>query len=138
MKKERGFTLVEVLISIAILGIIALAIFFGLSAASKTLFLADERTTAESLAKSRMEWVKNQPYDYGEPPSYSGLYEPVAYAGYAIWVDVALLDQEGDGLEDDDGLQKITVAVYHPYVEEDTSQNRLVLSVEGYKADREQ
>jgi len=75
IKNERGFTLIEVLIAVALLSIIAVAFLSGLATASKALFIADERATAESLARSQMEYAKNQDYitaaDYvpGPPPT---------------------------------------------------------------------
>jgi prepilin-type N-terminal cleavage/methylation domain-containing protein len=60
---QRGFTLVEVLITISLLGFIALAFFSFMSAAASSLIHADERTIAESLARSQMEYVKNQGYN---------------------------------------------------------------------------
>jgi prepilin-type N-terminal cleavage/methylation domain-containing protein len=59
---SRGFTLVEVLITIGLLGFIALAFFSFMSAATSSLIHADERTIAESLARSQMEYVKNHGY----------------------------------------------------------------------------
>ena len=49
---SRGFTLVEVLIALAILGIVAVAFLSALATASTALILADERTTAESLTRA--------------------------------------------------------------------------------------
>lgn len=62
MKKERGFSLIEVVIAIALLGIIAAGVLYALATTSKVLFIADERTTAESLARQQMEYIKDQPY----------------------------------------------------------------------------
>jgi prepilin-type N-terminal cleavage/methylation domain-containing protein len=61
-KSEKGFTLVEVLITITLLGFIALAFFSFMSAAASSLIHADERTIAESLARSQLEYAKNQGY----------------------------------------------------------------------------
>ena len=62
-KGERGIGLIEVLIALVILGIIAIAFLGGLATTSKAVLVADIRTTAESLARSQMEDVKNQAYD---------------------------------------------------------------------------
>ncbi|RLC63076.1 MAG: hypothetical protein DRI01_05845, partial [Chloroflexi bacterium] len=47
---SRGFALVEIVIAIALLGVIAVAILGSLSYASTVLIISDERATAESLA----------------------------------------------------------------------------------------
>ena len=56
---SRGFTLIEVLIALALMGIIAIAFLSGLSTSSMALIIADEHATAESLARSQMAYVKN-------------------------------------------------------------------------------
>ena len=61
--RSRGFTLVEVLITIALIGAISVAFFSFMSAATSALIHADERTIAESLARSQLEFVKNQDYN---------------------------------------------------------------------------
>jgi prepilin-type N-terminal cleavage/methylation domain-containing protein len=79
--RSRGLTLVEVLITIALIGAIAVAFFNFMSTAAATLIHADERTVAESLARSQMEFIRNNGYNstatYGKVP-----YIPT---GYTIW-----------------------------------------------------
>ena len=127
VKEERGFSLIETVIAIALLGIVAVSVLSGLGTASKALFVADERATAESLARSQMEYVKNQAYDdTNNPPQYfqfSSIPD-----GYTIAVTTARLDPNGDGTTNDDGIQKITIAVAH--------LGKDVVTVEGYKLDR--
>ena len=96
-KGERGVGLIEVLIALAILGLVAAAFLSGLATATKAVFIADERTTAESLARSQMEYVKNQgykdadifnPYDPGPPPTGGEVtYDKITGIpdGYTIW-----------------------------------------------------
>ncbi len=127
MKSEKGFTLIEVIIAIALLGIIAAGFFMALSTASKAIILADERTTAESLARSQMEYVKNQAYDdTNNPPVYQQLPSPPT--DYTINITAEWLDPNGDGTANDDGIQKITVTVSH--------NTKQVITLEDYKVDR--
>lgn len=124
MKNEKGFTLIGVVIALAILGVIAAGFLSGLAGASRALFTADERTTSNNLAESQMEDVKNQDYDYtNDPPQYALLLD--IPDGYDIEVAAVRLDPEGDGFDDDDGIQKITVAIDH--------HGREVMILEDYK-----
>ena len=106
--------MIEVVIAIALIGVIAVAILSSLSTASMALIIADERATAESLARSQMEYIKNNensPYDdTNDPPEYSPDLGAVP-DGYDIDIEAVRLDPEGDGTGDDDGIQKITVIV---------------------------
>jgi len=52
--------------ALALLGIIAVAFIMAINIASRSILIADERTTAESLAKSQMEYIKEQGYVYDE------------------------------------------------------------------------
>ncbi len=127
VKNEKGFTLIEVVIAIALLGIIASGFLMALSGATKAILVADERTTAESLARSQMEYVKNQTYDdTNNPPQYSQL--PSIPTDYTIALTAERLDPEGDGTGDDDGLQKITVTISH--------NTKQIITLEEYKGNR--
>ncbi|UCB43368.1 MAG: prepilin-type N-terminal cleavage/methylation domain-containing protein [Dehalococcoidales bacterium] len=109
MRNQKGFTLLEVLISLALLGVIAAGILGALGTSSKATLTNDVQTTAQNLAEGQMEYVQNQPYDFEDPPEYaliSGL-----PTDYSVSCTVILMDPEGDGSDDDDGLQKIVVAV---------------------------
>ena len=115
-KNERGFSLIEVLVALAILGLVAVAFLGGLATANKAMFIADKRTTAESLARTEMEYIKNQPYAVSYDPSIPDDYTD---AGYSATIDV-------DELEI--GLQKITVTV--------SLDESEVIILEDYKVDR--
>jgi len=146
-KNEKGFSLIEVVIALLLMGIIGVALLSGLATASKAIFIADERATAESLARSQMEYVKNQAYDTaadydaGVPGSGEVTYaEITAPAGYTIWS----VNRAGDTVEDiigvpwdtennlpvdsDVGLQRIKLVIKHDVKE--------VITLEDYKVDR--
>ena len=128
MRNERGFSLIEVIIALALLGIIAVVFLGGLATASKAILVADVRTTAESLARSQMEHVKSQNYDKdNDPPQYTLLLSDIP-DGYYIDITPERLDPNEDGTENDDGIQKITVTIKHG-----TEQ---VITLEDYKVDR--
>jgi prepilin-type N-terminal cleavage/methylation domain-containing protein len=54
-KEQRGFTFIEVLVGVAIMGMIVAAFMLALVTAFKANTLADIRTTADALARAQME-----------------------------------------------------------------------------------
>ena len=117
---QKGTTLIEVLIAIALLGMIAVPFLTALSTSSRALIIADERTTAESLVRSEMEYVKSCDYDSA---SYEHADVPSPdHPGYTVSVDVEALN------DPDDGIQEITVTVKR--------DGEVVLTTSTYKVDR--
>ena len=148
MRNERGFSLIEVIIALALLGIIAVVFLGGLATASKAILVADVRTTAESLARSQMEYVKSQNYstdswsytvtslEHSSPqqPSWWDDDNPPLlssnYAGYSVGAKAEDFDVDNDGDidADDEDIRLITVTIKHG-----TEQ---VITLEDYKVDR--
>lgn len=118
---SRGFTLIEVLIALALFAIIGITFAGGLATASRATITADVRTNAESLARTQMECVKSQAYiDYSEDGHEDYLPITTIPEGYEI-APVAVEEIQG-------GLQKITVTVSH--------EGREVITLVGYKLNR--
>jgi len=152
MKSEKGFSLIEVAIAIVLLGIVAIAVLGALATSSRALFIADERAAAESLARTEMEYVRNQEYS-GAPWTYELPLPPgwpsdslpswwdednphtlpEGYDGYTINVSAVPIHEIG-GHPIDDGIHKITVKVYHPYDAEDPED--YVVKLENYRSVR--
>jgi len=59
---QKGFILIEILVGLALLGIIAAGFVNGLSTTFTGVTVSQERVTAESLAKSQIEYIKVQDY----------------------------------------------------------------------------
>jgi len=114
MKNEKGFTLIGVVIAIAILGVVGIAFLNGLANASIALFNTDTHATGNNLAESQMEYVKQLPY----ASTYSPAPIPSEYNGYSVTIDVTPLE--------DGNIQKIIVTVSHQDKQE-------VIILEGYK-----
>jgi prepilin-type N-terminal cleavage/methylation domain-containing protein len=121
MKREEGFSLLEIVIAIAILGILAVGFLGALRTGSKTLSVTDERQTAKTLAQHQMEYVKLQGYltSYSPDPASAGEYPGYTVAIYADSVPAR-----------DGNIQKIRVIVSH--------QGRAIImaedsTLEGYK-----
>ena len=142
LRKQSGFTLVEVIIALGLLGIIGIAFLGTLANASSAIILSDGRTTAESLARSEMEYIKSQEYiDYSVAGHdvYDSLEAP---ADYIMTTSIAPFDPDSPGpdksypevegvYEQDEGIQLITVNVTFFEDEEPGKQSHLELA--GYK-----
>lgn len=148
IRNEKGISLIEVIIAIALLGIIGLAFLGGLSTASNAIFITDERATAESLARTEMEYIKRQsycpedqiPWAYELPSGTSPIGQlpdewwdtghglPPGYDNYSLTAGAVSLDPDGDGTSDDDGLLLITITVSH--------LGDPIFTLEGYKTGR--
>jgi prepilin-type N-terminal cleavage/methylation domain-containing protein len=104
-QREFGFTLIETVIALAILGIIAAAIALGLNSAIKGVAFTDSRETAKNIAETQMEHVKASKYS----TSYS-LYTPSPLPAY--WnqyvTNISVTPVEGNP---DPNIQMITVNV---------------------------
>ena len=60
---QKGLTLTEIIIAMAIFGLVGSGVMFALNVSSKTILSAHEITTAESLTRTMIEYVKRTPYD---------------------------------------------------------------------------
>ena len=122
-RRELGITFLETVIALAILGAVSVSFLNGLTSASKSVFIVDEKTTAESLAQSQMEWIKNASYSYNAT-SYSAAPIPDGkdYLQYSSVVSAEPVHTP------DDGLQKITVSIQR--------SGKGVYFLQGYKVDR--
>ena len=147
--RARGFTLIEVLIALALFAIIAIVFAGGLSTASKAVLTADVRTRAESLARTQMESVKNPSCGYQEAPdggvaNYTKI-DMTSFPSYSIWsvsrngtvvnggpsdpvIGIPWDSGNNTAINEDNGLQKITLVIKHDDIE--------VTRLEGYKVDR--
>jgi len=120
MRGQRGISLIETLLGLALLGIFAVAFLTGLFTISKAVSLSQESVSVDSLVKSQIEYIRVQDYvavdDYS-PDDPDHRYELInilpadlAAAGYSVEIyPPATILSEAGGYE----LQKITVAVKH-------------------------
>jgi prepilin-type N-terminal cleavage/methylation domain-containing protein len=115
IRQEKGMTLLEIIISLALLGIISVTFLAGAQTSAKARFQADERASAKVLAENIIDSVKKMDYS----SSYTAAI-PDDYPGYSAEVTAAYLDGNA--------LQKITVTITHG--------GREILTLENYKVDR--
>ena len=124
---QGGYTLIEVLAGLAFLAMVGVTFLSAMVVTTKATLIADERTTAESLSQAELEYVMQCNYDdTNVPPQYEVDGDIPVPSGYSIEVDAERLDLYDDGTANDDGVQKITVRIYH--------DGDLVTATEGYKA----
>jgi type II secretory pathway pseudopilin PulG len=114
MKSQKGLALVEVIVSLALLGIVGVLFLQGTMNSTNARVQADERSSAKVLAESVIDSVKKMDYD----SSYA-VDIPDAFTGYTAAIDVEYLSP---------ALQKLTVVITH--------RDREILTLENYKADR--
>jgi len=137
---------IEVIVALGILGLVAVVFLGGLSTALKGSYLADEKSVAESLARSEMEYVKSQEYSTdawsysvdtsgsssAAVPSWFDSSHALSseYGGYSVEVGAEDFDadEDGDADADDEGIRRITAVVKH------NSEEVFVLA--SYKVDR--
>lgn len=122
MKGEKGFTIIETLVALALLGIIAVVLLSGVATASKASSIANERAIAESLVHSEAEYVKSCAYQdsASEYPVDPSLTVPDSWTVPPPVVGLVHAT--------DDGIQEVTVTAEHNGEE--------VLSLKIYKVDR--
>ena len=159
IKSQKGQALIEVLIGLTILGIVAVSFLAALTTASGAIIIADERTNAESLARTELEYVKSQSFSdnpwsyivsttgYSTDSSYPSWWDetdpdfhklPAEYNGYSAKVTAEGYDADNADGDDnpatgpDAGIWMITVRVYHS----DTPPDDLILTTSTYKLDR--
>ncbi|MBN1152605.1 MAG: prepilin-type N-terminal cleavage/methylation domain-containing protein [Dehalococcoidia bacterium] len=143
---SRGQLLIEVLIALALLGMIATVFIGAMYTALHSARIADERSIAVTLAKSEIEYVKEQPYSTSVPWGYTVTY----VGGQAVYSDEGsepswwpdnpddLLWQSSpdfdgysisiSGVEEEASLQRITAIALH--------HDAPVLTLENYRLDR--
>ncbi|OGO02824.1 MAG: hypothetical protein A2Y72_00230 [Chloroflexi bacterium RBG_13_53_26] len=116
-KEQEGYSLIEVLVGVAILGVVGVGFLSALSSGYLALILADEKTMAEALTRTEFEDIRSLPFDA----------DAVGYTdtelGYDIVVSVVNVDDSGSPSP----IQKWTVSVSH-----DGSE---VLTTSSYKVD---
>ena len=105
---ESGISLIETVVALAILGAISVSFLNGLATTSKSVCIADEQSTAESLARSQMEWVKNTDYVYDATQ-----YSPAPMPSSPDYINYSAVIAAEPLRNPDDGIQKITVTIKH-------------------------
>lgn len=137
---ERGQTLIEVLFALAILGLVAVAFLTAISTSGKAIIVADKRTTAESIIRMELEYIKNVDYDKvssgfyyrlpGSPPTWDPTHSlPSHFVGYSLLASGVRMDPNTGGqTQTDTGILNVCVTVFR--------EGQQVLSICDYKVRR--
>ena len=115
---ERGFTLVETLVAVAVMGTAIVSLLAALSTGSIAVTIVEENVTAGGIARSQLEYTQSLPFQIA-PATYATITTTQGYSVTAEALPVA-------GTDDD--IQQVIVTVYH--------DGASVLSAETYKMNR--
>jgi type II secretory pathway pseudopilin PulG len=118
LRSERGVTMVEALVAVAILASALVVFLGGLSTGSLATTQADNLSTAHELARSQMEATKGAAYN-PPPYTYPSVGAPATYSVSAVASSISGTDA---------GIELITVEV--------TRDGTTVFTLEGYKVNR--
>ena len=115
MKREKGNSLIEVLIALALLGTVSVLFLGGVINSSKARVSNDARSSAKIFAEGIIDSVKKMPYDV----SYN-VTTPAEFSTYSANLTVSTMAN--------DNIQKLTVVISH--------LSKQVLTLEDYKVNR--
>ena len=103
-KNEKGFSLLEVLIAIAIIGVVCAGFLAAMNNAHKGATIIDQIDTSRALAEGQMEYIKKQPFATSYSPDPTMVNN---YPGYSATITTANTAQR------DANIQKITVTIFY-------------------------
>ena len=109
-REQRGFTLIEVLVAVGILGFIGVAVIAALDTNSRAARTLDEQVEGANLAVAYIEAIKELPYADTYPSAGDNIIVPFQYS---VVIDI---DYSNDGTTwvdsyTDETLERITVTV---------------------------
>ena len=130
---EKGAGLVEVLVSVVIMAIVVTIFLSALFTGSLGVNVVRERVTAENLARSQLECIKNHRYITGAIPiSYTTACTVTQLSTYPVDLSISYWYSPTETFTStapyDSGMQWITVTVSH--------NGEQVFTIEEYKVDR--
>ncbi|MBN1161746.1 MAG: type II secretion system protein [Dehalococcoidales bacterium] len=114
-RHEKGGTMIEVLVALALLGIISVLFLSSVANSSTARVTADTRVSAKILAETLIDDIKKQPYE----SSYD-ITIPDEFAGYSANLTV-------QGMANGN-IQKLIITIER--------LNREVLTLESFKVER--
>jgi type II secretory pathway pseudopilin PulG len=128
-KDQSGATLVEELVTIAIIGMGIVILVAMVTTGVLGVRQVDDNITAENLVRSQLELIKDAAYQADPTTSPYPSVSPIA--GYSVTVGIEYWDAGNGSFQSslrNDGLQKITITV--------TSGGSSLAQTSEYKVDR--
>lgn len=119
-KSEQGFTLIEVLITTFVIGVVVTGMFGLLIATLRSVQVGERRIVAVALANERMEMVRNLPYvnvgtQDGVPAGAIAQDETIERNGqdYRVKTEIRYVDDEYDGQVTSPSQEEEKVTICH-------------------------
>ena len=130
---ERGESLIEILMSVAIMSIVLSGFLAGLSTGAFSVAVVRERVTAENLVRAQLECIQHHPYILNaDPDSYLTACADTQLSAYPVDLSISYWHAPTETFTStlglDSGMQWITVTISH--------QGEPVFEMEDYKAER--
>ena len=122
-----GFTLIEVLVAVAILAAIGVAVLQGLDTVSRSTRISDEKAVAGNLATEYLEAIKGMPYAATYPSAGDNIAIPFQYS-VAVNTNFSVNGTTWVDTYTGQTLQKIAVSV--------SREGRPILSICTFRANR--
>lgn len=138
-RRGMGATLIEVVISIVVLGLITASVPPLLVLMVDAEFKRNEQRIAESMTRMQIEYIKSAEYVYGNVTNPNPEYVSVPVPNQSYAIDVIAQPIRIDPVTQvhmvlpsgqDEGIQEIIVGVYH------IDMSNPVLRTRNYKVDR--
>jgi prepilin-type N-terminal cleavage/methylation domain-containing protein len=123
MKNQKGFSLIEVLVSLAIVGILSVSFLGAMTNSTKAAISVDQKDTGRAIAQSQMEYVKELKFSASGYTKNSLML--AQYPNYDVSISVST---PGDPGQRDALIQKVTIVV--------TNNGKEVFTLEDYKTKR--
>ena len=115
---QRGVSLMEAAVAVLLLGGCVVVLVMGVSSGAMGVHADSREVTAQGLARTQMEMIKNSAFD-ATGASYPAVTTP---AGYSVAVSVAPVQDAGPD------IQKVTASV--------SNGGETLLSLQDYKVNR--